>query len=434
MTHPLTSTLWRFCLFALLLVPSWPVPDSTALARPAPKTLTDTLDADDRVEIFEEVWSTIDEKYYDPSFNGVNWRAVRERYLPRISLAKNDEDFYELLARMVGELRDAHTRFHSPREREERKKSVAVTSGLFVFEVEGRPAVVTVESGSEAARAGVKPGMIVTSVDGTPVGERLAKLRERVAGSSSERAALLRLYRRLLDGAPGSLLRLGLLTAERRKLEVAVKRRIVSEAPKVTSRILPSGYGYVRLNVWKSPGHSQFRKAMEALANTPGLIIDLRGNPGGEVDEVLRIARSFLEDRTPFGRFITRSGRSVWLYAEPDDAPYRGQVAILTNEASGSGSEMFAAVMQETSRAVVIGRRSCGCLLGVTKYRKLKGGGELSISELGYVSSRGRKLEGDGVEPERVVPLTLEDLRQGRDAALEDAEKLLQKSRRDARK
>lgn len=76
-------------------------------AAAASRASADSLSAKERAEVFEEVWKTINEKYYDPSFNGVDWTAVRERYRPRVDSLSGDEEFYELLNRMAGELRDA---------------------------------------------------------------------------------------------------------------------------------------------------------------------------------------------------------------------------------------------------------------------------------------------------------------------------------------
>jgi C-terminal processing protease CtpA/Prc len=114
-----------------------------------------SLSAKERVEVFEQVWKTIDEKYYDPSFNGVDWRAVRERYRPRVKSAAGEEEFYNLLNQMAGELRDAHTRVRSPRQNRDRKNREATSAGLLLYEVEGTPVVYDVTPDSEAARAGV---------------------------------------------------------------------------------------------------------------------------------------------------------------------------------------------------------------------------------------------------------------------------------------
>jgi carboxyl-terminal processing protease len=387
---------------------------------------SEQLSAEDRREVFEDVWKMIDEKYYDPSFNGVNWSTVHDRYAPLIDKATSDEEFYTLLKRMVGELRDAHTRFHTPRERRERKLDQGTSAGVTLYEVEGRTVVVSVDSSSEAARAGVEEGMLVRTVDGKPIEARLAEAQKTVGGSSSERAFKLRLYRKIIDGDPGTTFALGLARANGTALNVVLTRRIVSETATVSSRVLPSGFGYIRLSLWKSPVYKDFKRALDRLKDTPGIIIDLRGNPGGEVNEVLRIAGYFFSERVSFGRFINRSGKFIPLFTRPDDdRVYNGAVAVLVNESSGSASEMFSGVLQENGRATVVGRQSCGCLLGIAKYREVEGGGELAISELGYISPKGKKLEGNGVFPNEQVSLKIADLQRHRDAAVEEAEQQL---------
>ncbi len=385
----------------------------------------ESLSPKDRVEVFEEVWETVDEKYYDSSFNGVNWGAVRGRYRPMIESVANDDEFYALLKRMVGELKDAHTRFHTPRERREREHLQAVSAGVSISEVEGQIVILGVEPDSEAAHAGVKSGMIVRTIDDKPVSERIASAQVRVSGSSSSRAERLRLFRKLTEGEPGTTLKLGLEKADGKPLEVSLGRRTVSDSPRVTSRKLDSGIGYIKLNLWKAPVHKQFKAALEQVKDAPAIIVDLRGNPGGEAAEVVKIAGFFFNTRTSFGKFISRSGRSIELNTGSDEQIYKGPVAILVNEASGSGSELFSGVMQENGRATIVGRQSCGCVLGISKFRKLKGGGELAVSELGYLSPRGRRLEGEGVLPNRAVALTIADLQRERDIAILEAENAL---------
>jgi carboxyl-terminal processing protease len=394
------------------------------LAVPA-RDSSNSLSPEDRVQVFEDVWETINEKYYDSSFHGVDWRAVRERYRPLVKQLPNDEEFYVLLKRMVGELHDAHTRFHTPEQRRERERLQAVSAGLAVFDVEGKAVVVSVEPDSDAARAGVAPGMIVLEIDGRPVAECLAEARARVAGTSSDRAIRLRVYRMIIDGDPGTTLRISLARPDASVLDVSLTRRIVADTPMVTSRRLASGFGYIKLTLWKSPIRKPFKKALEQLKDAPGVIIDIRGNPGGEADEVVKIASFFFAAHVSFGKFSKRAGKAIYLRTDDDERVYKGPVSILVNEGSGSGSELFAGVMQENGRASVVGRQSCGCVLGISEFKKLKGGGELAVSEYGYLSPRENSFEGTGVIPDRNVDLKISDLQTRRDAALDEAERLL---------
>lgn len=379
----------------------------------------------DRRKIFEEVWETINEKYYDPALNGVDWIKVRESYRPLIEMAKTDDEFYSLMKRMAAELRDAHTRFHTPLERRERERSFSVGVGISLSEVEGQIVVIDVNVDSEAFRAGVKVGMIVRTIDGKPVTEKMAEIISRLGESSSERATRLRLYRKLLEGEAGASVSLGLIAPDGKAFDVTLTRQIVSTAPKVISIQLATNIAYLKFNVWRSNVHREIKKALEQMRRTLGLIIDLRGNPGGEAHEVLEVADYLFNERVSFGKFISREGKTIELRTDRKKRVYSGPIAILIDEASGSGSELFAAVLQEQGRAVVVGRASCGCVLGIARFKRLEGGSELAVSELGYRTPAGRRLEGAGVAPDEAVALRLIDLQSGRDTALEQAEKIL---------
>jgi len=403
----------------------------------ATRSSSGSLSARDRTEVFEEVWRTINEKYYDPSFNGVDWSAMRERYRPRATATTSDAEFYALLNQMAGELRDAHTRVRSPRGREERRRRQATSAGVRIYEVEGVPVIFDVRPDSDATRAGVAPGMVVRTINGQPVEEALVEARRAVGISSSERATRLLSYSRLIAGEPDTPLRLGLTRTDGTPFEVTLTRRIISTAPQFTARLLPSGYAYIRFDRFRSPVSRQVRDALERFRDAPGLILDLRSNGGGDGEEGLRIGSYFFNERVAIARLVTRTGRPpsalFGLISMPREFSagrrggqiYSNAVVVLTNEATGSTSELFASAMQEHGRAQVIGTQSCGCVLGVLNHRELRGGGELSISEIGFVTARGRTLEGNGVTPDHSITVTLADLRRGRDAALEEAERRL---------
>ncbi len=158
--------------------------------------------------------------------------------------------------------------------------------------------------------------------------------------------------------------------------------------------------------------------------DTSGLIIDLRGNGGGQTDVLLNISSSFFPRETSFGGFKKRASIVEEIFTHKTDQTYNGEIVILADEASASASEVFTASMQEHSRARIIGQQTCGCVLNQWT-KKEKGSGTLRWSARVYSSPEGRILEGTGVIPNEVVALTISDLRQGRDAALELAENSL---------
>lgn len=403
------------------------------------------MSAKDRVRIFDQVWRLVGEKYYDPNFNGVNWNALRDEYRPRAAQASCDEALYGVLKEMARALHDAHTRFRSPAERARARRLQATTPGFTISEIEGRAVIVNVEPDSEASRAGVEAGMIITNVDGLPFSQRLAEVSEEVGESSSSRARALLTYYEVLAGEPGTMVRLGVEREDGTRAQIDLERHTVPISPPLVSHMLPSGYGYIKFDLFSDRVAKQFRDALSNLSGAPGLIVDVRGNPGGDFGSLLAIANSFFSDKVSFGRIIARSGRGPSLMLRmlgvpsqldagaSSNAVYSGPVIILVNEATGSASEIFAAGMQENHRGAVIGRQTCGCVLGSVAH-PVKGGGEMDVSEFGIVTASGRKLEGIGVMPDVTVPLTLEDLRHHHDATLTEALAVLNSSSHVARR
>jgi carboxyl-terminal processing protease len=335
---------------------------------------------------------------------------------------------------MVGELRDAHTRVRSPRQRQERKNLQATSAGVRLYEVEGTPVVFSVTPDSEAARSGVMAGMVVRTVNDQPIAEAVSNARREIGTSSSERATRLLSYSRIIAGEPDTPLKLGLTRADGTAFDVTLTLRTVSAAPQFEERILPSGYAYIKFNRFLPPVGKQIREALIKFKDAPALILDLRSNGGGDGELGGQIAGYFFNDKTAFATLITRTGKPpsalLGLIKIPKNFKagkkggqlYSKPVVILINEATGSTSELFASALQEHNRAAVIGTQSCGCVLGVLNYKQLKGGGDLSISEIGFVTSKGRTLEGNGVTPDKPIAVTVADIQRQRDAALEEAE------------
>ncbi|HEX8719327.1 MAG TPA: S41 family peptidase [Pyrinomonadaceae bacterium] len=405
----------------------------TATPPAGPESPPNALTPQDRAEIFEQVWKTIDEEYYDPKFRGVDWRAVGERYRPQALAAKTDGEFYGVFELMLAELRDGHTVFVPPPPPGARPEEGARGSvGVKLCDAEGRVAVAWVEPGSKAEGLGVRAGQVLREVNGRPVEEHVAFLRSKIAGSSTERLFRVKMLSALLYGGflpkPRTL---GLTDHDGREFTVELaEERGRAETPNLTSRRLGSGIGYIKFRSWTPPVQDEFGRALETMRGAPGLVIDLRGNGGGEARVVGEITSNFFTRETYSGGLRTRTGPFQKSYVRPAPDPYRGPVVVLVDEESASASETFAAFMQEAGRARVVGRRTAGSTLGRNGFREVKGGGRLLYSTRSYVTPSGREVEGEGVTPDAEVPLTLADLRAGRDAALEAAESLLARGSR----
>lgn len=389
---------------------------------------------DERIKTFDEVWRTINEKYYAADFNGVDWKAVGKKYRARVQKSSDESEFYALLDRMAGELRDSHTRVYSPAQRAARGQRQSASVGLVIREIEDLPVVYSVAPDSEAALMGVKPGMIVAAVNGRRIEEVLSETRQTIGVSSSERATRMRVYAKIARARRDAPLALELKNAAGENFKFNLTVRDVKTEPPFVARVFASGVAYLKFAQFDEATEKKIEKALADFKEARALIFDLRGNGGGDGDVGLRVAGHFFADKITVAKIVTRNGQpplpeipmtletggtNAFVFARP--------LVVLTDEATGSTAELIANALQEQKRARIFGTNSCGCVLAFLDYKKIHGGGDLTVSEFGFSTATGRKLEGAGVKPDEIHAPTLADLRSGRDAALEQAEEYLSK-------
>ncbi len=156
------------------------------------------------------------------------------------------------------------------------------------------------------------------------------------------------------------------------------------------------------------------------MKDAPGIIIDLRGNGGGDDDVAIKMAGFLFDRETQLMITKTRRGDDFYYKAKPQKTQYVGKIAILVDELSGSASEQFAAGMQEAKRAVVIGKRTQGDDMDAD-LMKLPNGAYLIYAAGEPRTPKGVVIEGRGVIPDIQVNLTRKDLLAGRDTQLEAA-------------
>ncbi len=409
-------------LYAQLALYLWP---ADVEARADASVSTETREG--RLKVFDDVWRTVRDRYYDPSFNGLDWEAQRERFRPLAAEAKTRAEFYKVLRRMLGTLRDSHTRVYAPDEKFDWQRPRVVTTGISVREVAGLPVVLAVERDSDAERAGVRVGDIITSVDDEPALELFARKLKEAPPASTAQSSRARAMASILAGPAGTSVKVAWRGQDNRERTATLNRQWRDRTARLQVEKAGEDLFVVRFDSFTRTVAIEFMRALEErLRNARGIILDLRNNGGGDAEAMTDVISAFLPPRTALGRFTDRTGRvqveprtrRAMLLAPLEIARYTGSLVIITSERTASAAEIFVASVKQARRATVIGTGTCGCVLAVRRRHALPDGGEMDISEMDYRTSLGVRLEGAGVPPDEVVMQDLSDIRARRDRAL----------------
>ena len=399
------------------------------------------LSPEERQENFDLLWEAIDKTYACFELKSINWPEVRLRYQARLDQAATANAFYLLLFGLVNELKDTHSWFQNYRP-----PCPTHGPGLSLELFNGRPFVVAVEAGSKAAGKGVKPGAEIVEVDGSAVEEKMERLRPCLPGRSSERASRREACHYLLAGEKGSAVTVKLRSSDGRTSEtLALKRSfgLGRRADLACSFELtrqqfvhfgrhPSGLGYIRIESFNGRGEvaDEFDRALEALRTTPGLILDIRDNPGGFGQP--RIVGRLLQQRALVAISYCKNGpghkdlQRVEEHLEPGGPwQYTEPAALLVNDVTGSAADLFACWLRSAGRVVTIGSTTHGNLSGVAAFAVLPCGLVARISN-GYIcDAKDRPVEGHGNEPDLSVSPTVAEVLNGKDPVLDKAVSLL---------
>lgn len=410
------------------------------------------LDAKMRQRVFDIVWGRVNERYYDPAFGGVDWKAVRKRYAPLALNAAGDEAFYGVLGKMLGELKRSHFAIVPPDAytAADLKKAVtededkgatstrAGTAGLTVQLIGEEVVITAVAPNSGAAAAGLRPGYVLTHIREKPIADLVEKMKAGTHDLQGLKTMVRLGVGPVLAGPEGSELVLGYRDADDKTGTVTLKRTAVTGTPSKFGELptiyveneqsrLEGGIGYIRFNIFLMPILAQVTAMVQEMrqAGAPAIILDLRGNPGGIGVLAPAVARSFFGKQTNLGVMKLRDGEFRFpVY--PVEKPYKGPLVILTDEGSASTSEILAGSLQELGRAVVIGSTTAGQVMP-SIIERLPGGARLQYAFADCKTPKGKLLEGKGVTPDIPVVLTRQMLLASPDPVLDAAVTYLKK-------
>jgi carboxyl-terminal processing protease len=394
-------------------------------------SLVSTTTVEGRLAVFDDAWETIQERYYDPKFHGIDWQAQRAAFRPAAARAGKPHEFYDVLRQMIASLKDAHTRVYSPDEKFDWWNPRFVTVGLTVREVEGVPTVIQIDQDSAAAQTDIKPGDVIVSVDDQPVAEAI-KQRLRYSGLSDETNARFRAVGALFEGPAQTSVKVT-WTNRKGKQKSAVLQRYWNQRELGFSNQRKGNIAILRLDAFTQSVAAEFAKMLPAaLEGAEGIILDLRANGGGDAEAMADVASLFLDDGTNLGRFADRSGaafeletfsKRLWRTSSPSQIKL--PLVVLTSENTSSAAEIMVAALQAKRRAQVIGTGTCGCVLAIRSRHALPDGGVLDVSEFDYRTADGLRLEGKGIKPDRQILSTRDDIYSRHDRALDLAKRML---------
>jgi carboxyl-terminal processing protease len=375
-------------------------------------------------KVFEQVWKTVNDNFFDPKFNGVDWAALREKYRPEVAKTRSREELSTVINQMLGELKTSHTRFYTPdetayyqllgifqpRSRELQKlpkeifpkgKLEYTGIGIFTKTVDNKIFITGVMEGTPATQAGLQIGNEILSADGKPF--------EAVRSFAGKAGTPVKLtIQKTADPAT--------------RQDVTVTPKVFDpltmflDVQKASTQIIQregKKVGYVHL--WSYAG-DQYQEQLEEdliygrLKDADVLVLDLRDGWGGAPLTALNIYTA----RGPSLTSIGRDGRR-FTYRPQWNKP----VVMLVNEGSRSAKEILAYGFQQYKIGQVIGEKTPGAVVAGRAFL-MQDGSLLYLAVADVYLDNNLRLEGKGVAPDIEVPFSPE-YAQGKDPQKERA-------------
>ena len=338
---------------------------------------------------------------YDDTFEQLDLFAdvlarVRNDYVEGVD---DSELIEEAINGMLQSL-DPHSLYYSPEAFKDFQVNTSGQYGGLGMEVtmeDGFVKVIAPIDDSPAKRAGIKAGDFITEIEGKSL----------LGLSLSEAVDKMR-------GKPGEPINITVVRVDvEEPLEISLTREIIKR--QIVKYEVKDGLGYIRISQFNEKAEEGLTKAIKSLRSElggkiPGIILDLRGNPGGRLDQSIKVSSAFLDG----GEVVSTRGRRA-----SDQDSYKGErgelakgvpLVVLIDGASASASEIVAGAVQDRERGIVMGMTSFG-KGSVQSVIPLRGGrdGAIKLTTQRYYTPDGRSIQGTGIDPDIAVSAVPDD-------------------------
>lgn len=355
-------------------------------------------------KLFDRSWKIIKKSYFDSSMNEQDWYRWKLHYQGKI---KTDEDAYVAINTMLESLNDPYSKFLSKKEYAELNTSIdsKITGiGVNIFSNAGKITVFNVIEGTPASNSGIKSGDIVFAVD-----------KKEVSGMSiSDVAGLVR-------GPENSMVDLTLLR-NNKKITKNIKRKEIKI--KTVKSSVDKNIGYIQiLSFIGLTTSNEFLEALEKTEKTEGLIIDLRGNPGGLLPNAVFIANLFI----PEGKIVSvvgRNGLKQDLSAQKANYNVNKPLIVLIDHSSASASEILSGALKDYKKAKLVGTTTYGKGM-VQEVLPMPNETGLNLTIAKYLTPNGTDINKKGITPDVPVEITTDDLKKNNDTQLIVAKRMM---------
>ena len=323
------------------------------------------------------------------------FERVRAEYVEPV----NDRDAIENAIQGMLNGLDPHSSYMNPRMYRDMQVQTRGEFGGLGIEVSqegGYIKVISPIDDTPAARAGVRPGDLITHLNGNSV--QGLSLQEAVEQMRGERGTSIRLTIRR-EGAE-------------RPVELSITRDVIR--PQVVRFRLEGGdIGYIRLTSFNEQTEAGLRRAMQQIrqqggTNLRGIVLDLRNNPGGLLDQAVQVSDDFLDQGEIVSTRARRQEDAQRWNARSGDIAQGLPMVVLINAGSASASEIVAGALQDHRRAIVMGSKSFG-KGSVQTVMPIPGNGAIRLTTARYYTPSGRSIQATGIEPDIEVLSARED-------------------------